>query len=256
MSHLVSYVYEALKSSPGDLRGLLRKARAEGEDLNAEVWFEVNGQSSFESCLHLASRTSNLQAVRCLLEAGANPLILDGFSRAAVQVASGPNRVEIVDLLVRVSHSAAAPFARSRRSDSLVPRLIYDLILDLSRRSCRLSAGMLSAITAAGGDLNILQSTSAGHESCLHLAARLGDMLSVRLLLQAGASPKTLNSIGATPLDTCRSSSASAEVEALLLSAVETRGRRSFPSGRQSISAGTSFTSCRLCSGSGAVRIP
>ena len=165
----------------------LKALLAAGADPNAEA---LDDGIPLGTSLHLAAENGNLEFVRVLLAAGADLDARDGDGATPLHLAAAHGHPELVQALLA---AGAAPRA-----------LDGDLQTPLHEAATNGSPESVQALLAAGADPNAKAQDSNApddfDETPLHLAAGYGHLASARALLVAGADPNAKSGTGHAPL--------------------------------------------------------
>ena len=131
-----------------------------------------------------AVEDGDIENIRILLDAGANPNILDIYGSTALMIASLRGHIEIVRLLLE----------RGAQTDWKDNNDGYTALMIASIYS---NTEMVRLLLKHGTEVNL---QSHYGNTALILASRGGDMNIVRLLLKHGANPNIQNNLGETAL--------------------------------------------------------
>ena len=134
------------------------------------------------SALHVAAKNSNLEVMRLMLESNANADVANNMNMTPLHVASEKNCPEMIDLLIEFH---ADPMAVDKDKETPLIIAIRARHLENVKRLC---------------DNMTLNITNNKEETPLHVAAKLGFYEIVEYLLENGANPYCIDSVGNTPL--------------------------------------------------------
>lgn len=195
----IASLHEAVRA---DNAQKLNELLIQGEQVDRE-------NEAGETPLFLAAAAGNAEAVKLLLEAGADVNATDKLGRGVSQVAESDE-----------VHRLLAPYQQKRRREleafgivaaqdtaqlrSALAQQLNPNALSADRRqnllSSAISAGAIDCVREllkAGADAN---AKLPGGASMLHIAAAAGSVEVIRLLLEAGADPMVRSSNGAYPI--------------------------------------------------------
>jgi len=161
--------------------------------------------------LHHAAREGKVEAVRLLLEAGANPLMKDQHNRTPLSFAAERGHLAIAELLIAAGGAKneddiALHLACEQRQGEMVKKLVAAK-MDVNFLPRASETPLM--IAAQADDTNIMQTlldagaNIAGRDmfnnTALHLAAKKDARNAARLLIGLGADTEGMNIYGGKP---------------------------------------------------------
>lgn len=181
-------------------------------------------QKELDQALIWAVDEKDAELTKGVLAKGASPMAMDRQEKPALTIAIMHGSEEIVRMLLE---AGADPMKATRGGDT--PMHWAALWGQGSVRA------MMGLLLAAGADLN---AKSSSGETPLHTAAAYGNLETIGILLEMGASPKLKNRQGLRPDERTSSQEAKALIEAKRLSDLESgKLERKAGAGRRSSSS-------------------
>jgi len=175
-----------LAATNGDAAAIARLLEA-GEDANALLTAEG------ESVLMLTSQTGNAEAVKVLLDRGANPNTQQLRGQTALMWAAAEGHADVVKLLLARGADPGLSSTASTKPERRPPGGMTALLF--ASRQGKLEAAR--ALLDAGADIN---AAGADNTSALLIAVVNGHYDVASLLIERGANPNIADSNGRTPL--------------------------------------------------------
>lgn len=195
-------VYSVFEAAGNGKLEVLQARLAEGNT--------ANGKNELgDTPLHLAVAAGHADVVRCLLQAGADPLAKNAAGLIPSQVAAEPSCTELCRTYEERRHKEMAlfPLVRANDSAAVLNGLKQGLNPNALSEDCSLT--LLAEAVRAGAEETARVLLEAGAKanytlpnglSLLHLAAKEGRAPMITLLLNAGADPMARSGNGAVAL--------------------------------------------------------